>query len=314
MDIMVAFALLSAASVAQDSAKSPAADDGWTLVWRDEFDGSNIDPKKWLHEVDCWGGGNEERQCYTDRPGNSSVAGGILTITARREVTRGPPLPLDQRKTSADVKNTALKPFSSARLTTGGLADWRYGRIAIRAKLPEGQGVWPAIWMLPTEKHYGGWAASGEIDIMEAANLGTPCKKCTGGRENHVLGTLHFGGVWPDNKFASHETEVSPTDDGFHVFAMAWTAGRIDWSVDGRTYASVLSGSWFSGKDQQSASTAPFDRPFHLILNLAVGGRLPEGRNLKGVSTKAFPAEFKVDWVRVYQCDAVDQGAATCTQ
>jgi beta-glucanase (GH16 family) len=295
-------------------AAQPAAAEGWQKVWSDEFDKPEIDPAKWNFDVDCWGGGNEERQCYTDKAENSSVIGGMLTITARKEATRGPALPLSQRKSAEDNKDTVEKPYSSARLTTRGLADWRYGRIAIRAKLPEGQGTWPAIWMLPTDNHYGRWAASGEIDIMEAVNLGTPCKKCAGGLENHVLGTLQFGGEWPANTLASSETELTLTPDGFHIFEIMWTANRISWAVDGRAYASAAASSWFSGKAGQSAAGAPFDQAFHLIINLAVGGGLPEGRNLKGVSNAIFPSQFQVDWVRVYQCDAITQGADECSK
>ena len=288
------------------------ASEGWSLAWQDEFDGSQIDRKKWRHEIDCWGGGNDERQCYTDHADNASVAGGLLTITALKQVTRGPALPLDQRKTPADSENSVSKPYSSARLTTNGLADWRYGRIEVRARLPEGQGMWPAIWMLPSERHYGPWAASGEIDIMEAVNLGTPCEKCTGGRENHVLGTLHFGGVWPNNVYASHETQMTPSADGFHVFAIVWTADRIEWFVDDKLYATAPARSWFSRTPDLAKPGPPFDRAFHLILNLAVGGKLPEGRNLKGVAKRALPAQFQIDWVRVYQCAAVTNGAERC--
>jgi beta-glucanase (GH16 family) len=307
------FALLVFTSVGPVQAEtSSLAEDKWSLVWSDEFVGDGINPQKWQHEVNCWGGGNQEQQCYTDKPENSSVANGLLTITARKEITHGPALPVDQRKTPADFKNTASKAYSSARLTTQGLADWRFGRIAIRAKLPEGQGIWPAIWMLPIENHYGAWAASGEIDIMEAANLGTPCKKCAGGRENHVLGTLQFGGVWPKNTFASQETELVPTKDGFHVFEIMWTADRIDWAIDGIAYATAPASSWFSGIPGQNSKGAPFDRSFYLILNLAVGGRLAEGRNMKGISNKGFPSQFQVDWVRVYQCAGVAKGRAKC--
>lgn len=312
MRIMAA-ALLALAVAGPIHAEEPAVSSGgWSLVWNDEFNGKDIDSTKWGHEVDCWGGGNDERQCYTNKPSNASVANGVLTITARKELTRGPPLPFGQRKMPKDSQIFVSKPYSSARLTSAGLADWRYGRIAIRAKLPEGQGTWPAIWMLPSENHYGAWAASGEIDIMEAVNLGTPCKKCAGGGENHILGTLHFGGEWPKNTLASHETELSPTPDGFHVFEILWTKNQIAWAVDGKAYATASANSWFSGKEGQSPAGAPFDRAFHLILNLAIGGKLPEGRNLKGVSDTALPARFQIDWVRVYQCDAVRNGAETC--
>ncbi len=285
---------------------------GWELLWSDEFEGDRLDPGKWSQETDCWGGGNRERQCYTGRPGNASVRDGVLTIMARRERTRGLALPRHLRGTAEEAGRMASKPFSSARLTTQGKADWRYGRIAVRARLPEGQGTWPAIWMLPAHDAFGKWAASGEIDIMEAVNLGAPCKACAGGRENHVLGTLHYGGVWPANSFKSAETQMQPSPDGMHIFEIEWSAGRIDWFVDGRLYASQTSATWFTQASGDAPAGAPFDRPFHLILNLAIGGGLPEGRNLRGVSSAGFPKAMVVDWVRIYRCVADRETGKAC--
>jgi beta-glucanase (GH16 family) len=288
---MIAALLLAAAAPVMGSA------DGYRLVWSDEFNGSAIDRTKWDFDVDCAGGGNDERQCYTARPVNAAVRNGVLAITARRERFSG-------RATMASQSNSAptklaTKEFTSARLVTRGKASWRYGRIEVRARLPLGQGSWPAIWMLPEEWKYGPWPLSGEIDIMEAVNLGTPCAKCRGGRENHVLGTIHFGARPPGNKFLSTETELDARIDGFHTYRVDWTPEAIDWFVDGRHFARRIVGEWSTPASRERH--APFDRPFHLILNLAIGGHLPEERNLKGISRKGFPRTMEVDWVRVWQ-------------
>jgi beta-glucanase (GH16 family) len=280
---------------------SPAtAGDGWVMVWSDEFEGPEIDRSRWGFDEDCWGGGNEERQCYTGRGRNASIEDGKLVITARRERTTGPALPESQRRHAAVPDAQATRQFSSARLTTRGKAAWRYGRIEVRARLPQGQGTWPAIWMLPEDDRYGTWAASGEIDILEAVNLGVPCAKCPGGRENSILGTLHFGGKWPDNKQAGTEVPFAPVLDGnFHTYAMEWFPDRIVWLVDGKPYAERKAAEWWTVGSK--APGAPFNQPFHLILNLAIGGKLPEGRGVGGVDPSGYPKRLEVDWVRVWQ-------------
>jgi len=288
---------------------------GWTLVWSDEFDGTAIDPAKWTHAVDCWGGGNEERQCYTDRTENSSVGNGMLAITARLEPSRGPAFPADQRTDAKKQKAEAKKPFSSAKLSTRGKGDWRYGRFEIRAKLPEGQGSWPAIWMLPTDSVYGPWAASGEIDIMEAVNLGEPVARGSTRIDNRILGTLHFGGTWPNNTQLSVDTALPPSTDGFHTYRLDWSAGLMRWSIDGKVFATQTAADWSrKARKDGNVSNQPFDQPFHLILNLAIGGGLPEGRNLGGVSNTGFPKQMLVDWVRVYRCTADPDTGKACAQ
>jgi len=281
----------------------------WDLVWSDEFEGDAIDPAKWSFDVDCWGGGNNERQCYTDHSGNALLKDGSLVIRAHREKASGPAIPFRLRKEGEKVP-VATKPFTSARLVTRGKAAWRYGRIEVRAKLPQGQGTWPAIWMLPENDRYGGWAASGEIDILEAVNLGVPCKSCEGGRESKILGTLHFGGEWSNNKYASSEIEYPSVLDGFHTYAIEWRQGAISWQVDGKLFATKQSADWST--TGSSDPGAPFDQPFHLILNLAIGGGLPESQNDKGVSFKNFPKEMLIDWVRVYQCQADPETGEAC--
>lgn len=300
-------ALLSAgfggcAAVGEQAPASTAAN--WSLVWSDEFDGDAIDRSKWDFDIDCWGGGNNERQCYTDSARNAAVENGFLVITARRETTKGPAFPPYLALQQTDPAAKASKAFSSARMVTRGKAAWKYGKIEVRAALPQGQGTWPAIWMLPEDNVYGGWARSGEIDILEAVNLGVDCpadKGCEPGGESTILGTLHFGGGWPDNKLASTEIAYPAVlDGGYHTFGVEWGEGLFVWTVDGKPFATKRAGDWFT--TESSDPNAPFDQRFHLILNLAIGGGLAEGRARGGVDESGFPKQMRVDWVRVWQC------------
>ena len=202
-----------------------AVSEKWELVWADEFEGNSLDTNKWSYETDCWGGGNNERQCYTNSKKNIAVKDGALKITARRKRTTGHARPATQRKTRKQAKQSATLPYSSGRIRTIGKGDWRYGKIEARAKLPSGQGVWPAIWMLSSDEHYGGWASSGEIDIMEAVNLGTKCDDCEGGIENRVLGTLHYGDEWPNNQHRGTDTALPNAIDDYHVYGIEWITG-----------------------------------------------------------------------------------------
>ncbi len=248
---------------------SSASAQTWEQVWADEFDGSTLDAGKWTAQLgdgcpDLCGWGNNELEWY--QAANATVEDGMLTITAREESVGG-------------------KNYTSARLRTIGKGDWTYGRMEARARLPIGKGLWPAIWMLPTEPSiYGTWAASGEIDIMEYV----------GDKPAEVLGTLHYGGTFPANQ-SSTRTYTLPSGtfaDDFHVFAVEWEAGAIRWYVDDELYATQTSWSSSGG-----AYPAPFDVDFHLILNLAVGGNLPG--NPDGTTT--FPQAMVVDYVRVYK-------------
>ena len=292
---------LAAAPAAMSEGEGP---EGWTLVWSEEFDGDGLDASRWNYEVDCWGGGNDERQCYTRRPENVAVADGLLTITARMENAVGPALPprLREGLPEDEAKATKAQPFTSGRINTQGKADFLYGRIEARARAPEGQGVWSAIWMLPSEDFYGSWAASGEIDIMEAVNLGTACADCEGGLKNTVYGTIHYGGEWPRNRYTGDKTALPPSEDGFHTYAVEWEEGVIRWYVDDVHYLTLTDKDWGSkALFSKLPKTAPFDRPFYLIINLAIGGNLAEDTGEGGVSLKGFPKAFEVDWLRVYQ-------------
>lgn len=278
---------------ASEAADAPA---GWTLVWSDEFDGERIDPAEWdfdlgdgfyNYDANQWigGWGNDELEYYTREPGNAFVADGALHIRAVKESLHG-------------------RGYTSARLKTrkrdgGELFAKRYGRFEFRAKLPTGRGVWPALWMLPQEEKYGGWPASGEIDVLEAR----------GQEPGKVLGTIHFGGRWPANAHATEEyvLPAGGTIADFHVYAVEWEPGEIRWLVDDHVYAKRNSW-WSTGKSDANGGVkpagegdlnpwpAPFDRPFYLVMNVAVGGKFLGNPD----KTTPFPAEMVVDYVRVY--------------
>ena len=283
--------------------------DDWRLVWSDEFDGTAINSDNWTHEVNCLGGGNQEKQCYTDTAENSFVSDGMLKIVAKQ------------------AAEGAEQPYTSARMTTQNKVDIQYGRIEMRAKLPKGQGSWPAFWMMPTDSVYGGWPKSGEVDIMEAVNLGTA--RADGSAEKNIYGTIHYGaGPASDFTGAAHTPSTSPADS-FNTYAIEWQEGEIRWYFNNVLYATqrqselrttadgtVLGLShrgWYAelydvatGQLGTDYSPAPFDQDFFLILNVAVGGSWPESVNEGGIDADAFAEgqTLEVDYVRVYQCSA----------
>lgn len=282
--------LCLAAALCPSRADEPAPA-GWKRVWADEFDGTEIDRAKWDFDLgngfydynaNQWisGWGNDELQYYTREPSNAQVKDGMLCLRAVKESLHG-------------------CGYTSARLKTrkrdgGPLFSQRYGRFEFRAKLPTGKGVWPALWMLPQdEKKYGTWAASGEIDILE-----------TRGQEpTKVVGTLHYGSRWPANTHVSKEYVLpgGSTIADFHVYALEWEPGEIRWYVDGHRYA-AQSFWWSSGAKPAAESDlqpwpAPFDQPFYLVMNIAVGGKFLG----KPDPATPFPAEMLVDYVRVYE-------------
>jgi beta-glucanase (GH16 family) len=240
----------------------------WKLVWSDEFDGPNgsaVDTAKWSFDVGCGGWGNGELQYYTDRTANAYIEDGALVIKAQRE-------------------DYSTSRHTSARLATRNKGDWLTGRFEIRAKLPCGQGIWPAIWMLPTDWEYGGWPSSGEIDIMELV----------GHEPARVHGTLHYG---KPHTYTGNHYELTGGEtfaDRYHVFATEWEPGEIRWYVDGVHYQTQTE--WFTSSSK-GTHPAPFDRRFHLIINVAVGGAWPGYPD----ETTVLPQTMHVDYVRVYQ-------------
>lgn len=237
----------------------------YQLIWSDEFNGSMLDNSKWEHQIGNGSGGwgNNEKQYY--RAENTVVSNGYLTITAKKE-------------------NYNNFNYTSSRIRTINKGDWKYGKFEMRAKMPGGKGIWPAFWMMPTESIYGGWAASGEIDIMEY--LGHETKK--------VYGTIHYGGSWPNNKSSggSYSLTSGGFNDDFHTFTLIWEERKMEWFVDGILYSTKTN--WNTAGH---SFPAPFDQKFHFILNLAVGGNWPGYPD----ETTAFPQEYVIDYVRVYQ-------------
>lgn len=239
----------------------------WELVWNDEFDYTGLpDPAKWSYDTEgnSWGWGNNEAQHYTDGDSsNAYVKDGILTITAQMDSVGG-------------------KRYTSARLITKGKGDWLYGRFEIKAKLPTGIGTWPAIWMLPTDWEYGNWPASGEIDIME--NVGYDPDTIIGSA--HTQSYNHVQGTQKNAKIC-----VPTSYTGFHVYSLEWEKTEYRLYVDDNRY--------FTFKNEGTGFAEwPFDKRFHLLLNLAVGGNWG---GQKGVDDSLFPHRFLVDYVRVYQ-------------
>ena len=240
------------------------------LVWSDEFDSAQLDPEEWFFEsgdgsqygIPGWG--NNELQWYL--PDNAVLANGLLTITAQEQAQSG-------------------KSYTSARINTRDRFAFRYGRLEARIRLPGGQGLWPAFWLLPQEDVYGGWAASGEIDVMEAVNLG-------GSGGNNVHGTIHYGAEWPNNQFSgdAYMVATDATSD-FHVYAFEWDETEMRWYVDG-----VLFGMQNSWATSSASFPAPFDQSFYILLNVAVGGNWPGSPDANTV----FPVTMDVDYVRVY--------------
>jgi len=290
--VAVALGLLSAAAPTH----AHADEEGWKLVWSDEFDGDRLDDAKWTYAADCGGGGNDERQCYVFSPQTVSVGGGVLKLTTIKRKTQGLTNPW-----AGPTGPMKTGDYASGKILTKGKASWLYGRIEARARVPGGQGVWPAIWMMPERGAYGGWPRSGEIDILETVNLGAPCGSCEGGRENRIFGTIHFAGdAAGAHRQVSTATPMPASPTGFHVYAVEWSPEAIVWFVDGQRYAEAKAAQW-KRDEKGEATAAPFDQPFHLILNLAFGGRWPESANAKGVDETALPATMEVDWVRVSQ-------------
>ena len=249
-----------AAGVASPSPSVASA--GWTLVFSDEFDTPGaLDAARWGYETGYIR--NQEAQYYTSRPENVRAENGTLVIEARKEAYQG-------------------FAYTSASVNTSGRFEFLYGRVEVRAKLPTGNGTWPAIWMLGVNRKDVGWPACGEIDIME--NVGFDPLRISAAVHtaayNHTIGTHK----------SANATVASPWED-FHVYAMEWYADRIDIFVNGQKY--------FTFRNEGTGpATWPFDKPQYLLVNLAIGG---SWGGQKGIDNGRFPHRYVVDYVRIYQ-------------
>jgi len=244
--------------------KSPVSK-GWKLVWSDEFNYSGLpDSSKWNYDVGGSGWGNNEKQFYTKADtANAVVKNGILSIIARKE-------------------KHGDKDYTSARLLTKGKAEWAYGRVEISAKLPPGVGLWPAAWMLGKNIDKAGWPDGGEIDIMEHVGF----------RKDTVFGTVHTGAYnHVKGTQKGKDTPIENAYSQFHTFAIEWTPEKIDFLLDDKIFNHFAN-------EHKTAQEWPFDQPFFLILNMAVGGNL--GGKM-GIDDSVFPAAYQVDYVRIYQ-------------
>jgi len=251
------------------------AADKWTLVWSDEFDETELDMSKWTYQVGNGaeygnpGWGNNEAEYYT--PLNVNVEDGKLVIEANREDLLG-------------------YRYTSGKLVTDSKFSTLYGKIEASIKMPETDGLWPAFWMLPQDNAYGGWAASGEIDIMEAK----------GRLPDTVGGTIHYGGAWPKNVYSTASytfPKGQSIGSGFHTYTLEWEPDEMRWYVDGNLYSTQNKWNSQTGATE-NAFPAPFDKNFYLILNLAVGGNFDGGVVPPGDFSSA---DMEVDYVRVYQ-------------
>ena len=238
------------------------------LVWADEFDQPVLDTSRWKAITgdgcpELCGFGNNELQYYTDNTTNLSVQDGILVIRALKD-------------------STGNKAYSSAKLVSRNKGDWKYGRIEVKAKIPEGRGTWPAIWMLPTLDRDLDWPLDGEIDIMEHV----------GYNQGTVYGTIHTGkynGMSGTQKGDS--IKIADIHEKFYVYALEWEEDQLIWSVNGNVYYTLK-------RNKEAHEGWPFTRKFHLILNLAVGGHWG---GKYGIDDSIWPQTLEVDYVRVYQ-------------
>ena len=251
--------------------------EGYTLRWQDEFDGAELNRDDWNVELHEPGWVNNELQSYVDSPENIYLEDGKLVLK-----------PVETKNADGTVS------YTSGRVNTQNKHDFKYGIFEARAKVPAGQGFLPAFWMMPTNENlYGQWPRCGEIDIMEVLGNDT----------TRSYGTLHYGNPHNQSQAGCTLTEGSFSDE-YHTFAVEWEPDRISWYVDGVMIHTE--NDWYSATEGQGEITypAPFDQPFYIILNLAVGGNWPGSPD---ETTDIAGSAFYVDYVRVYQKDSYDE-------
>ncbi len=232
------------------------------LIFEENFNGPNLDTKIWNIEKGGYGFGNNEWQFYTDEAKNIQLIDNQLVITANREKYQH-------------------RYFTSGKITTRGKFFFKYGRIDVRAKLPTGKGLWPAIWLMPEKSSYGYWPSCGEIDIMESL----------GYEPQRIYGTIHYG---LPHKYHGGNLVIESLNE-FHTFSLIWTDDSFTWLVDEKVIAKT--NQWFSKRNEEYPYPAPFNQEFYLIINLAVGGNFSGYPN----KTTKFPVSFIIDSIKVYQ-------------
>jgi beta-glucanase (GH16 family) len=256
------------------TAPQPAPASAWTPVWSDEFngpDGSAPDGSKWTYDLGGKGWGNSELECYTNRLQNAQIHGGNLAITAQQE------------SPAFACSDGSANNYTSARLKTQGLFTQAYGRFEARIKIPAGQGMWPAFWMLGDNITTAGWPACGEIDIME--NIGK--------EPGTVHGSLHGPSSTSRTSDATAPFSLPAGQafaNDFHLYAVEWEPGVVRFYIDTNLYATFTQSRWPAG------GTWVFDHAFFLLLNVAVGGIWPGSPD----NATVLPQQMLVDYVRVY--------------
>lgn len=249
---------------------------GYNLLWSDEFDGDTLNEENWNRELRDPGWTNNELQEYTASDDNIFVRDGKLVLKAI--------------KTEKDGKEY----YTSGKVNSQNKRDFMYGKVVVSAKVPEGQGLWPAIWMMPQdEQFYGQWPKCGEIDIMEVL----------GNQVDTAYGTLHYGEPHAEQQGTVVLTDGSTFASEFHEYSVEWEPGEFRYYIDGEHYLTI--NDWFTavnGEDEKPYP-APFNQPFFVQMNLAVGGNWPGNPD---ETTDFDNAEFEIDYVRVYQKDAYD--------
>ena len=268
------FVLLLLGTVSSNAQKK----ERWKLVWKEEFNYTGLpNPKKWNYEVGHIR--NNEKQYYTNaRKENAWVSNGVLAITGRKENF---PNEFYSKENKTWKTKDSTAQYTSASINTLGKVGWKYGRIEVKAKLPHGGGIWPAIWMMGTNRSEVGWPKCGEIDIMEFV----------GNQPKEIYGTMHF----PDpnangNKSNGSKITSENLKNDFHLYAIEWNEKTIDLYFDDNKYHS------FSIDSAGLGENNPFRKPFYLLLNLAMGANWPGP-----IDESVLPQQFLVDYVRVYE-------------
>jgi beta-glucanase (GH16 family) len=263
MRIIIIF-FIAVCFVACSASRNETSTSNWKLSWSDEFNYSGLpDSTKWNYDTGGHGWGNNELQYYTHADiKNVEVSNGTLKLRAIRE-------------------QTGNREYSSARLVTRGKEDFTYGRIEIKAKLPQGRGLWPAFWMLGMNAEKIGWPECGEIDIMEHVGF----------EKDSVFGTVHtksYNHIIGTQK--GKKAFIKDPYNTWNTYSIEWTPEKMDFLLNGNMYNQIIN-------ENRTTAEWPFDSPFYILLNIAVGGNLG---GMKGIDTTVFPAQMEVDYIRVY--------------